>query len=87
MNSLNIQKLALAFGLLAFGFLAIGSVVAGSRFITGFIRGTIGALVFGGLFWGLAGMVLQKNEDDIQQDVDGMDDNDSDKGSQLNQTA
>ena len=46
MTPLNIQKMALAFGLLAFGFLAIGSVLMGSRVITVAIRGGLGALIF-----------------------------------------
>ena len=44
MNPVNIQKMALAFGLLAFGILAIGSVLAGSRVLTGVIRGGLGFL-------------------------------------------
>ena len=86
MTPLNIQKMALAFGLLAFGFLAIGSVLMGSRVITGAIRGGLGALIFGGLVWGFANMFLQEDEDASIQDLNTEDD-DPDKGNQLNQTA
>ena len=78
--------MALAFGLLAFGFLAIGSVLMGSRVITGAIRGGLGVLIFGGLVWGFASMFLQKDEDVSIQDLN-IEDNDPDKGNQLDQTA
>jgi hypothetical protein len=86
MTPLNIQKMALAFGLLAFGFLAIGSVLMGSRVITGAIRGGLGALIFCGLVWGFASMFLQEDEDDSIQGLN-IEDNDPDKGNQLDQTA
>ena len=78
--------MALAFGLLAFGFLAIGSVLMGSRVITGAIRGGLGALIFGGLVWGFANLFLQVDEDASIQDMN-MEDDDPDKGNQLDQTA
>ena len=78
--------MALAFGLLAFGFLAIGSVLMGSRVITGVIRGGLGALFFGGLVWGFASIFLQEDEDASIQDLN-IEDNDPDKGNQLDQTA
>jgi hypothetical protein len=86
MTSLNIQKMALAFGLLAFGFLAIGSVLMGSRVITGAIRGGLGALIFGGLVLGFANIFLQEDEDASIQDLN-IEGNDPDKGKQLDQTA
>ena len=78
--------MALAFGLLAFGFLAIGSVLMGSRMITGAIRGGLGALIFGGLVWGFANMFLQEDEDASTQGLN-IEDNDPDKGNQLDRTA
>jgi hypothetical protein len=86
MTSLNIQKMALAFGLLAFGFMAIGSVLVGSRVITGVIRGGLGAFIFGGLVWGFANMFLQEDKDTSIQELN-IEDNDPDKGNQLDQTA
>lgn len=86
MNPLNIQKMAIAFGLLAFGFLAIGSVLMGSRVITAAIRGGLGALIFGGLVWGFANLFLQEDEDASIQDMNTEED-DPDKGNQLDQTA
>ena len=86
MNPLNIQKMAIAFGLLAFGFLAIGSVLMGSRVITAAIRGGLGALIFGGLVWGFANLFLQDDEDASIQDMNTEED-DPDKGNQLDQTA
>jgi hypothetical protein len=84
MNPINIQKMAIAFGLLAFGILAIGSVLMGSRVLTGAIRGGLGALIFGGLVWGFAHAFLQKDEDAMIQD---MAEDDPDKGKNLDQTA
>jgi hypothetical protein len=86
MNPINIQKMALAFGLLAFGFLAVGSVLMGSRVITGAIRGGLGALIFGGLVWGFAHLFLQEDENTMIQDMP-MDENDPAKGTELDQTA
>ena len=86
MSPINIQKMAIAFALLAFGFLAIGSVLAGSRVITGVIRGGLGALIFGGLVWVVADLFLAEDEDAGIQDM-VHDDNNPDKGEQLDQTA
>jgi hypothetical protein len=86
MNPITIKKMALAFGLLAFGFLAIGSVLMGSRVLTGVVRGGLGALIFGGLVFGFANLFLQENEDALIQDIK-TNDNDPDKGNQLDQTA
>jgi hypothetical protein len=86
MNPINIQKMGIAFGLLAFGVLAIGSVLAGSRVITGVIRGGLGALIFGGLIWGVADLFLAEDEDaSIRDMVD--DEHNPDKGTQLDQSA
>ncbi len=78
--------MAIAFGLLAFGFLAIGSVLMGSRVVTAAIRGGFGALIFGGLVWGFANLFLQEDEDASIKDMN-MEDDDPDKGNQLDQTA
>ena len=86
MNPITIKKLALAFGLLAFGILAIGSVLMGSRIITAVIRGGLGALIFGGLVWGFANLFLQEDKNVSIQDMKA-NDNDPDKGKQLDQTA
>jgi hypothetical protein len=84
MNPINIKKMAIAFGLLAFGILAIGSVLMGSRVLTGVIRGGLGALVFGGLLWGVAHAFLQEDEDATIQDLE---EDDPDKGKNFDQTA
>jgi hypothetical protein len=86
MNPVNIQKMGMAFGLLAFGVLAIGSVLAGSRIITGVIRGGLGALIFGGLIWIIADLFLAEDEDASIHDMVN-DDNNPDKGTQLDQSA
>jgi hypothetical protein len=86
MNPVNIQKMAIAFGLLAFGVLAIGSVLAGSRVMTGVIRGGMGALIFGGMIWVVADLFLAEDEDASIQDM-VHDENNPDKGTQLDQSA
>jgi hypothetical protein len=85
MSSINIQKMGMAFGLLAFGFLAVGSVLMGSRVITGVLRGGLGAIIFGGLVWIVADLFLAENEGDLIHDV--VDDNNPDKGTQLDDSA
>ena len=85
MNPVNIQKMGMAFGLLAFGILAIGSVLMGSRVLTGVIRGGMGALIFGGLVWVFADLFLSEDEDASIQDM--VDDNNPDKGRQLDESA
>ena len=86
MNPINIQKMAIAFALLAFGFLAVGSVLMGSRVITGVIRGGLGALIFGGMVWVVADLFLSEDEDAGIQDMVN-EDNNPDKGEQLDETA
>ena len=86
MSPINIQKMAIAFALLAFGFLAVGSVLMGSRVITGVIRGGLGALIFGGLVWVVADLFLSEDEDAGIQDMVN-EDNNPDKGEQLDETA
>ena len=83
MNSLNTQKMAVSFGLLAFGILSIGSVLMGATVLTGLIRGVAGALIFGLLAWS-SGTLLMR-EDEMAKD-EGQEE-DSDKGTQLDQTA
>ena len=84
MNPLNIQKMAASFGLLSFGILCIGSMLMGATVFTGFIRGIIGALLFGGLAWVSGAMLLQEDEEDM---VDDEEQEDGEKGTQLDQTA
>lgn len=86
MNTINVQKMAIAFGLLAFGILSIGSVLMGSRVITGAIRGCVGAIIFGALVWGFANLFLTEDEDALIQDMSS-NDNNPDKGQELDHTA
>ena len=82
MSIVNIQKIAVAFGLLSFGILSIGSILMGATFFTGIIRGIGGAIFFGLLALGVISLLMQ--EDEV-----GMVDNEDheDKGTQLDQTA
>jgi hypothetical protein len=79
----NIQKMAASFGLLSFGILSIGSVLMGATFFTGILRGIGGAILFGLLAWGMASMLMQEDEEDMVDDED----QEEDKGTQLDQTA
>ena len=82
MSIVNIQKMAVAFGLLSFGILSIGSILMGATFFTGILRGIGGAILFGLLAFGVSSMLMQ-------EDKEGMVDEDvqEDKGTQLDQTA
>ena len=82
MSTVNIQKMAVAFGLLSFGILSIGSILMGATFFTGIIRGIGGAILFGLLAFGVSSMLIREDKDVM------VDDNDQeDKGTQLDQTA
>ena len=82
MNTVNIQKMAVAFGLLSFGILSIGSILMGATFFTGILRGIGGAILFGLLAFGVVSMLMQGDEEDMVDD-----DDQEDKGTQLDQTA
>jgi hypothetical protein len=81
MTPVNIQKMAASFGLLSFGILSIGSVLMGATIFTGIFRGIGGAILFGLLAWGVGSMLMQEEDsvDDEEQEED--------KGTQLDQTA
>jgi hypothetical protein len=83
MSPVNIQKMAASFGLLSFGILSIGSVLMGATAFTGVSRGIGGAILFGLLAWGGGSMLMKEDEEDM---VDG-EDQEEDKGTQLDQTA
>ena len=82
MSTVNIQKMAVAFGLLSFGILSIGSILMGTTFFTGILRGIGGAILFGLLALGVSLMLMKEDEECM---VDG--DDQEDKGTQLDQTA
>ena len=82
MSTVNIQKMAVAFGLLSFGILSIGSILMGATFFTGILRGIAGAILFGLLALGVSSMLIREDKEVM------VDDNDQeDKGTQLDQTA
>ena len=82
MSSFNIQKMAVAFGLLSFGILSIGSILMGATFFTGILRGIGGAILFGLLAFGVSSMLMQEDKEGMVDD-----DDQEDKGTQLDQTA
>ena len=82
MSSVNIQKMAVAFGLLSFGILSIGSILMGTTFFTGILRGISGAILFGLLAVGVSSMLMQEDEESMVDD-----DDQEDKGTKLDQTA
>ena len=81
MSSFNIQKMAVAFGLLSFGILSIGSILMGATFFTGILRGIGGAILFGLLALGLSLMLMKEDEEGMVDD-----DDQEDKGTQLDKT-
>ena len=82
MSTVNIQKMAVAFGLLSFGILSIGSILMGATFFTGILRGIGGGILFGLLALGVSSMLIQEDEEGMVKD-----DDQKDKGTQLDQTA
>ena len=82
MSTVKIQKMAVAFGLLSFGILSIGSILMGATFFTGILRGIGGAILFGLLALGVCSILMQEDEAGIVDDEDQ-----EDKGTQLDQTA
>jgi hypothetical protein len=83
MSPENIQKMAVGFGLLSFGILSIGSVLMGATFFTGISRGIGGAILFGLLAWGVGSILMKEDEEDRGDDEE----QEEDKGTQLDQTA
>ena len=81
MRAVNIQKMAVAFGLLSFGILSIGSILMGATFFTGILRGIGGAILFGLLVLGVSYIFMQEDEEGMIDD-----DDQEDKGTQLDQT-
>lgn len=84
MNPVNIQKMAASFGLLSFGILCVGSVLMGATVFTGVVRGMGGAVIFGLAAWLSGAMLLQEDEEDMGKEEDQ---EEADKGAQLDQTA
>ena len=82
MSIVNIQKMAVAFALLSFGILSIGSILMGATFFTGILRGIGGAILFGLLALGVSSMLMQEDKEGMVDD-----DDQEDKGTQLDQTA
>ena len=82
MSIINIQKVAVAFGLLSFGILSIGSILMGATFFTGILRGIGGAILFGLLALGVSSMLMQEDKEGMVDD-----DDQEDKGTKLDQTA
>lgn len=60
--------MAVSFSLLSFAVLAFGSVLTGSRITTAFIRGIEAALLFGGIAWALASLIMQNKEEEPDED-------------------
>ena len=82
MSTVNIQKVAVAFGLLSFGILSIGSILMGATFFTGILRGIGGAILFGLLAFGVGSILMEEDEVGMLDEEDQ-----EDKGTQLDQTA
>ena len=83
MNPVNIQKLAVSFGLFSFGFLFIGSILTGATILTGFIRGIVGALFFALVVW-LSGILFLQEDDGNNVEVEEQEE-EINSGTQLDQ--
>jgi len=61
MTDIEVQRLAVGFGMVSLMILVLGSLLAGATLITAFVRGISGAVIFGGMAWFL-GSLLKKEE-------------------------
>ena len=66
MNDAIAGKIGLGFAFTAFGFLSMGSIIAGATIITAFIRGGLGALIFGATSWILSYYLLKKDDSGME---------------------
>ncbi len=82
MNRASIKKISVVAGLFSFTLIFFGSWIYGARIISSFFRGVEGFVVFGLLTWlVLRGWAVLKSEERLGED------NDKNKGVNLDQTA
>ena len=69
MNETIINKWAMGLAVFSFGFLSIGSFLFGATVTTSILRALGGAVFFGALLW-LVGLLISKEEDPANDDIE-----------------
>ena len=69
MNDNIINRWAMGLAVFSFGFLSIGSFLFGATTTTSVLRGLGGGVLFGALLW-LVGLLISKEEDPANDDIE-----------------
>ena len=69
MNDIIVNKWAMGLAVFSFGFLSIGSFLFGATATTSVLRGLGGGVLFGTSLW-LVGLLISKEEDPANDDIE-----------------
>ena len=69
MNDIIVNKWAMGLAVFSFGFLSIGSFLFGATATTSILRGLGGGVLFGSSLW-LVGLLISKEEDPANDDIE-----------------
>ena len=69
MNDIIVNKWAIGLAIFSLGFLSIGSFLFGATATTSVLRGLGGGVLFGSSLW-LVGMLISKEEDPTNHDIE-----------------
>ena len=81
MNGAIINKWAIGLAIFSFGFLSIGSFLFGATATTSVLRGLGGGVLFGTSLW-LVGLLISKEEDPANDDIEEEGDTDQESTQQ-----
>ena len=69
MNDIIVNKWAMGLAIFSFGFLSVGSFLFGATATTSILRGLGGGVLFGSSLW-LVGLLISKEEDPANDDIE-----------------
>ena len=69
MNDIIVNKWAMGLAIFSFGFLSVGSFLFGATATTSVLRGLGGGVLFGTSLW-LVGLLISKEEDPANDDIE-----------------
>ena len=69
MNDIIVNKWAVGLAIFSLGFLSVGSFLFGATATTSVLRGLGGGVLFGALLW-LVGLLISKEEDPANDDIE-----------------
>jgi hypothetical protein len=69
MNDIIVNKWAMGLAIFSFGFLSVGSFLFGATATTSVLRGLGGGVLFGSSLW-LVGLLISKEEDPANDDIE-----------------